>query len=217
MRKRVYKTWSGSCEYDGKIYSVHMTFRRKSGVAYRLSSKKKDTILVSAPTFCASHPESILKQMDKSLGRLIERSKKWVGNKKGNYFSDGYLYVLGEREYHPEFDEKAAKEYLTKIGVAFYQERVPYWRKKMGISMSITVKIRDMKTRFGSMTWTKGIVRFATTLIAYPPEVVDSVIVHELAHIFEPNHQKRFYSIVRRYIPNYDEHRKKLIRYEYGR
>ena len=36
-----------------------------------------------------------------------------------------------------------------------------------------------------------------------PPEVLDSVVVHELCHLLEPNHSKRFYAEVLRVLPDY--------------
>ncbi len=43
-----------------------------------------------------------------------------------------------------------------------------------------------------------------------PPEAIDYVVVHELAHILEHNHSPRFWAIVARYLPDYRE-RKKLL------
>jgi len=45
----------------------------------------------------------------------------------------------------------------------------------------------------------------------YPPEAVDYVVVHELAHIKEKNHSARFYALVERYMPDYRE-REKLLK-----
>ena len=45
----------------------------------------------------------------------------------------------------------------------------------------------------------------------YPPEAVDYVVVHELAHIKEKNHSARFYALVGMYMPDYRE-REKLLK-----
>ena len=45
----------------------------------------------------------------------------------------------------------------------------------------------------------------------YPPEAIDYVVVHELAHIVHKNHSAKFYALVAKYLPDYKE-REKLLR-----
>lgn len=58
--------------------------------------------------------------------------------------------------------------------------------------------------RWGSCSPTTGTIRLSTDLERMPAWVVDSVIVHELAHLVEANHGPRFQALVRRY-ERYDE------------
>ena len=53
--------------------------------------------------------------------------------------------------------------------------------------------------RWGSCTNSEGTVRISARLAAVPPWVLDSVIVHELAHLAEPSHGERFKELVARY------------------
>lgn len=55
------------------------------------------------------------------------------------------------------------------------------------------------KMRWGSCTIATGNVRISTLVAAYPHWVLDYVIVHELAHLVEPNHSRAFWDIVNRY------------------
>lgn len=55
------------------------------------------------------------------------------------------------------------------------------------------------RTRWGSCTPAQGSIRIATRLAPYPNWVIDYVIVHELAHLAEPNHGKPFWDLVGRY------------------
>lgn len=57
------------------------------------------------------------------------------------------------------------------------------------------------RMRWGSCTPAHGTIRIASRLAAFPSWVVDYVIVHELAHLTEPNHGKPFWDLVNRY-PN---------------
>lgn len=59
--------------------------------------------------------------------------------------------------------------------------------------------VSNQRDRWGSCTPSQGTIRLSDRLAAFPPWVVDYVIVHELAHLLEPNHNERFWTIVQRY------------------
>lgn len=67
------------------------------------------------------------------------------------------------------------------------------------------VKLSDTYTRWGSCSH-KGNINLATRLLLAPEEVLDAVIVHELAHLVEQNHSSRFWAQVERALPNHKEY-----------
>ena len=69
--------------------------------------------------------------------------------------------------------------------------------------------IRDMKTRWGSCSSEKNL-NFNWKLILLAPELLDYVVVHELAHRREMNHSKNFWKIVEAELPDYRERRRRL-------
>lgn len=78
-----------------------------------------------------------------------------------------------------------------------------------GTEMGLTygqVTIRDQKTRWGSCS-RAGNLNFNWRLVLAPSAVLDYVVVHELAHRVEMNHSARFWRIVARYCPAYNEQR----------
>ncbi|MCQ2554576.1 MAG: M48 family metallopeptidase [Clostridia bacterium] len=77
--------------------------------------------------------------------------------------------------------------------------RVEYYAGIMGLSYE-KVYIRLQKTRWGSCSSKKNL-SFNALLALMPTEVLDSVIVHELAHLKYMNHQKLFWNLVYRYFP----------------
>ena len=77
------------------------------------------------------------------------------------------------------------------------------------------VKVRQMKSRYGSNNKSSKAITYSLVLLHYSPEIIDSVIIHELAHCFVYNHGDNFYKVVYKYCPNYDMLRKKLIRSEF--
>lgn len=71
------------------------------------------------------------------------------------------------------------------------------------------IKITSGKTRFGSCT-ANGHINLSWRLVLAPLEVIDYVIIHELAHLKEHNHSKKFWTLVEKFIPDYKARRKWL-------
>ena len=108
--------------------------------------------------------------------------------------------------------EAAAAGKLTDADIAQLKElarvaippRVAHYAALMGVRPG-AIAIRCQKTRWGSCS-SRRTLSFNCLLMLTPPEVMDSVIVHELAHLKEMNHSPRFYAVVRKYYPEYDLH-----------
>ena len=79
--------------------------------------------------------------------------------------------------------------------------RVAHYARILGVTYG-RITIRNQRTRWGSCS-SKGNLNFNCMLMITPPEVVDSVIVHELCHLKEMNHSDRFYREVLRVYPDY--------------
>ncbi len=75
------------------------------------------------------------------------------------------------------------------------------------------VTIRGQKTRWGSCSH-KGNLSFNWKLIMAPEPVIDYIIIHELTHLKEMNHTKRFWELVTEHCPRWREHKKWLKDHE---
>jgi hypothetical protein len=73
--------------------------------------------------------------------------------------------------------------------------------------------IRGQKTRWGSCSH-KGNLSFNWKLIMAPEPIIDYVIIHELVHLKEMNHTKKFWELVAKHCPQWREHRKWLREHE---
>lgn len=80
-------------------------------------------------------------------------------------------------------------------------ERVRYYAPLVGVRYG-RITIRNQRTKWGSCT-AQGNLNFNCLLMLTPPEVLDSVVVHELCHRKEMNHSDRFYAEVLRVFPDY--------------
>ncbi|MCD8364363.1 MAG: M48 family metallopeptidase [Clostridiales bacterium] len=90
---------------------------------------------------------------------------------------------------------------LAEKAMEVIPERVRYYAPRVGVTYG-RITIRNQKTRWGSCS-SKGNLNFNCLLMLAPPEVLDSVVVHELCHRKEMNHSKAFYAEVLRVFPDY--------------
>ncbi len=76
-------------------------------------------------------------------------------------------------------------------------------------SSSLRLQIRNMKTRWGSLS-KGGILTLNMKLVAAPKECIEYVVVHELCHLKYPNHDKRFYRLLETRLPDWEKRKLKL-------
>ena len=88
---------------------------------------------------------------------------------------------------------KTAKEHIP--------QRVRYYAGQLGVEYG-RITIRCQRTRWGSCSSKKNL-NFNCLLMLTPPEVIDSVVAHEVCHLKEMNHSERFYELVLRIFPDY--------------
>lgn len=86
--------------------------------------------------------------------------------------------------------------------------RVDFFTKKFFLNYS-RVKINSAKTRWGSCS-SRGNINFSWRLIMAPPQVVDYVVIHEIAHLKHKNHSQKFWNFVAEMMPDFAQHRKWL-------
>lgn len=65
------------------------------------------------------------------------------------------------------------------------------------------ISFKHMKTRWGSCNHKKGYINLNLNLIAKKREFIEYVVLHELAHLVYPHHQKPFYDLIEKFMPDY--------------
>ena len=81
------------------------------------------------------------------------------------------------------------------------QDRVRHFAAAMGLTPG-PVELKEWKRRWGECH-PDGTLKFNWRLIMCPPEVIDYVVVHELAHLKVPGHNPRFWGVVEKVLPDY--------------
>ena len=100
------------------------------------------------------------------------------------------------------------QEALRRQAKAQLPDMVRHWAQEMGVTPT-GLKITSARTRFGSCSG-KNSLCFSLYLMEYPPEAIEAVVVHELAHIRHHDHSAAFYAEVAKVMPDYKERRKLL-------
>lgn len=86
-------------------------------------------------------------------------------------------------------------------------ERVfPRFEKVLGGKKPV-LKVRDMRTRWGSCHPAKRQITLAARLALQPPQAIEYVVVHEYCHFVHPDHQAGFWALVESLLPDYKARR----------
>lgn len=127
--------------------------------------------------------------------------------------ADWLLLRLAEIAAQPQAARQpkhSAKEILDykRQARALVRDRIAVLNRQYGFRFG-TVAIRNQKSRWGSCS-KKGNLNFNYRIALLPQEHADYIIVHELCHLKEFNHSKKFWDLVNIAVPNYKQLRKDL-------
>lgn len=154
--------------------------------------KKDLSIIVRAPIFVSN----------REIQEFIEEKSAWIEK------TIEKIRVRNEQEKSmPKFTAEEIHNLADKA-LEIIPKRVEYYAKIMGVSYG-RITIRNQVSRWGSCS-AKGNLNFNCLLMLCPAEVIDYVVVHELCHIKEMNHSKRFRELVERFCPEYEQHKRWL-------
>lgn len=188
-----------------------------------LEINRNAELIVRAPK--AATLEQINKIVDDKSNWILRKQREFIENgSPPKKFIDGELfYFLGE-EYPLDIvsgvdfvlDFNGRKFLLSKDYAPFAKDVFIEWYSMKGrhilpkIASEIAekaglkyqkIKVSRANKRWGSCS-AKGNINFSWRLVMTPPEIVEYIVVHELAHLVEMNHSKRFWAIVAAIAPN---------------
>jgi len=102
------------------------------------------------------------------------------------------------------------REYLARKKEAFelVENKIDYFRSIYDLCPA-RISIRNQKTRWGSCS-RKGNLNFNYRIVHLPEKYQEYVVVHELCHLKEFNHSKKFWDLVGETIPDYKKIRREI-------
>lgn len=186
------------------VCGIEYELTRKRVKNINLRIKQDGRVYVSAGPFV---PIWRIEAFIASKAEFIERARRRL-LRDAKALSDCFADEdVPKRDYSSKAVRSRALSYMTALCEAAFP---PF--SDMGIAFPI-IKVRNMKTQWGSCRPREGILTFNTKLLDVPRECAEYVVVHEFAHFIHPNHSKDFYELVAHFVPDYKERRKRMKKY----
>jgi predicted metal-dependent hydrolase len=156
--------------------------------------------------------------MDNFVKNAYNKYKDHIFNRP--FMKEGiYIYLLGKKRYFTsDMTRKNDPNYFyvspncrdplvryKRMFLEYLRKRVDELGLRMGVDLSsYIIRTGLFLSYYGVCFPVKKQFKFDYRLFAYKPEVMDAVIIHEIAHTYEIHHNERFYTIVKMYCPDYD-------------
>lgn len=217
---------------NGTPIPVQVSLERRNG--YRASFTKKGLMLRIPASLSASKQQEIHTQLldwaKKAVSKRPNLLKKYTapdyrsghtiktfktihtlkiryGQRKtvGVEVVDGYILATLPMK---DPDRRLEKKHIAKALAKHYKpdvlQALEYWNR------FFPVQFNDLRMKYNSSNWgscsSKGNINVNTRLVLCPGKVIDYVLVHELAHLVQPNHSPKFWAEVARVMPDYHKH-----------
>lgn len=136
--------------------------------------------------------------------RYINRDKNYIE------FYNEFIILASNKQVNKEIAQAALTEWLSAKAKEFFPEIVNRYLlilSEYGLSIN-TLKIRPMKTRWGTCNKQKKVITLNSYLMHEPIQFIEYVVLHELCHLKYANHSNKFYDFVAKFMPDWKERRK---------
>ena len=208
------------------IKNIHLSVYPPTG-SVRISAPKRLS-LDNIRVFALSKLGWIKKQQKKVRDQERETRREYIDRESHYLWGERYLLKIEEVNKPPcitlkhrkmilcvrpgaALDKKqdvVAEWYRDQVKVAL-PDLIAKWERIMGVTVH-GCTVRKMKTRWGSCSPASGKIRINTELVRKPPECLEYILVHEMAHLIEPSHNRRFIALMDQYVPKWKLYKDEL-------
>lgn len=208
------------------IRNVHLTVHPPYGRVTLVAPT--NTRLEVARAYAISRLAWIRAQQRKLLAQAREAPRRYVTRESHYLWGRRHLLHVVERDAKPSVvldhrritlsvrpggDEKMRARIMHDWHKSLLHQVVPEliekWQALLGVSVA-GYFLQRMKTKWGGCNPDARHIRLNTELIKKPKDLLEYVVVHEMAHLLEPTHGERFVAIMDRYYPAWREARAEL-------
>jgi len=99
--------------------------------------------------------------------------------------------------------ERVLRNFYRERAREYFADRLDYYTEQMGVEYE-QLELRNQRTRWGSCS-TGGTISLNWRLVMAPEEIIDYLIVHELAHLTEQHHGAEFWQLIKEHIPEHKQ------------
>lgn len=208
------------------IKNVHLRVHPPVGRVTLSAPKNMDIELLRV--YVSTKLAWIRREKKKIISQKREPEYLYISNESHYFFGKRYLLLVTESDaksqvilHHSKIeivvpdknDKKAIKkklyEWYRKQLRLFLQTTIELYKNKMNVSPE-NFGIRKVKTKWGSCNDSAKTLWFNIELAKKPKDCIEYVVVHELVHLKERNHNKNFILLMNKYLPNWQLRKKEL-------
>ncbi len=198
-----------------KLKHIYLTFDNEGNLVIKspkVTQQKIEQLLLKKSSWINNAREKIQQKKGKSLDFSSDLELYFMGKvypltlvqhrkKRTQLDFDGTEFTL----FYHTYDEKLFQTHFDRFYKAEAQKHIPshveFWAEKMRLSPT-NLRFRKTKRQWGSCSG-KNVLSFNTMMMKLPHDVIQYIIIHELAHIKHKHHQKDFWQLVEHYLPDY--------------
>jgi predicted metal-dependent hydrolase len=208
------------------IKNIHLGVYPPEGKV-RLSAPKRMS-LDRVRLFAISKLGWIKQQKKKLRNQQRETPREYLNRESHYVWGKRYLLQVHEVNAAPDVQLKAGKMVLRvrpgsdeekrqAVVAQWYRDQIKVavpaliakWKPLMSVSVE-RVFVQQMKTKWGSCNPRNCSIRLNTELAKKPRDCLEYIVVHEMAHLLEPTHNRRFIGLMDRFMPNWRHRRDQL-------
>lgn len=198
-----------------KLKHIYLTFDNEGNLVIKspkVTQQKIEQLLLKKSSWINNAREKIQQKKGKTvdfsrdlelyfLGKVYPLTLVQHSKKRTHLDFDGETFRL----FYHTYDERLFQTHFDRFYKIEAQKHIPsqveFWAEKMRLSPT-NVRFRKTKRQWGSCSG-KNVLSFNTMMMKLPYNVIQYIIIHELAHIKHKHHQKDFWQLVEQYLPDY--------------
>lgn len=181
-----------------------------------------------AKKFLAEKEEWIIKQKERIDKNIFDKEKNYLEGEKHYLFGKPYslslveskvkegircynnsIYIYTHKPGDTEHNQMLMDDWYRSNLAAMLDPMVRRWSQVAGVKVN-ELRIRKMKTRWGSCNPSAKRIWINLLLARRRPALIEYIVVHEVCHLLEASHNKRFYALMDKLLPGWKELRKEL-------